>query len=212
MKKKIYALFDMDGVIIDTEPQYDIIWKAIGEKYCPDIAGLEKLIKGTIFPNILSTYFSHLTEEELNDLRQMHDEFERNMDYPEIQGAIAFVRLLKEAGVSTGLVTSSGEEKVNAVSKKYCFNELFDTVVTAQRIREGKPSPMCFLLAAEDLGADPSECVVFEDSFAGIQAGTTAGMKVVGLSTTNPEKSLQDKVCKVIPDFENFTLDDLIRI
>ncbi|MCL2650224.1 MAG: HAD family phosphatase [Candidatus Azobacteroides sp.] len=212
MEKKIYALFDMDGVIIDTEPQYDIHWKAIGKKYRPDIEGFEKIIKGTILPDILNRYFSHLSEEEIASLKQIHDEFERNMSYPEIPGAVAFVRSLREAGIPTGLVTSSGEEKVSSVDKAYHLNKLFDTVVTAQRIKEGKPDPMCYLLAAEDLGANPSDCVVFEDSFAGIQSGIAAGMKVIGLSTTNARESLLDKVYEVIPDFSNYTLNDLIRI
>ena len=209
MKKKIYVLFDLDGVVIDTEPQYEIIWKVIGEKYRPDIKGLENIIKGTIMPDILSAYFSHLSEEEISRLIEMHDEFERNMTYPEIPGAISFIRSLKNAGIPTGLVTSSGDEKVMAVSKQYHFDELFDTVVTAQRIKEGKPNPMCYLLAAEDLGANPSDCFVFEDSFAGIQAGAAAGMKVIGLSTTNPKESLQDKVIQVIPDFRGFTPEKL---
>ncbi len=206
MKKKIYALFDLDGVIIDTEPQYDVFWKAIGKKYRPDIERLEVLIKGTTTPNILKTYFSHLSEEETSRLVKMHDEFELSMDYPEIPGAIAFIRSLREAGIPTGLVTSSGNEKVMAVSAQYHFSELFDTVVTAQRITEGKPNPMCYLLAAKDLGADPSDCFVFEDSFAGIQAGTAAGMKVIGLSTTNPEETIKNKVLQVIPDFQGFTI------
>ena len=207
--KKIYALFDLDGVVIDTEPQYGIIWKTIGKKYRPDIEGLENLIKGTIMPNILNTYFSHLSEEEISQLVKMHDEGERNMTYPEIPGAIAFIRSLKKAGIPTGLVTSSGNEKVIAVSKQYHLDKLFDTVVTAERITEGKPNPMCYLLAAKDLGANPSDCFVFEDSFAGIQAGAAAGMKVIGLSTTNPKEAIQDKVIQVIPDFQEFTLEKL---
>ena len=207
--KNLYALFDMDGVVIDTESQYDIIWRAIGKKYLPEIDGFEKMIKGTIMLNILSKCFSHLSEDELQNLIRMHDEFERNMTYPEIPGAISFIQSLRKAGIPTGLVTSSGEEKVMAVSEKFHFDTLFDTVVSAQRISEGKPNPMCYLLAAQDLGANPSNCFVFEDSFAGIQAGTSAGMKVIGLSTTNSKESLQDKTLMVIPDFRNFSISQL---
>ena len=62
---------------------------------------------------------------------------------------------------------------------------------------------MCYLLAAEDLGSAPEECVVFEDSFHGIQAGKSAGMRVVGLSTTISKKDLAEKVNHVIPDFSD---------
>ena len=209
MENKICALFDMDGVVIDTEPQYDIIWRAIGKKYLPEIEGFEKIIKGTTMPDILSNHFSHLSEDELQNLVCMHDEFERKMTYPEIPNVVSFIQSLKKAGISTGLVTSSGEDKVTAVSEKFHFDTLFDTIVTARHISEGKPNPMCYLLAAQNLGINPSNCFVFEDSFAGIKAGTAAGMKVIGLSTTNSKESLQDKALMVIPDFSNFSISQL---
>ena len=65
--------------------------------------------------------------------------------------------------------------------------------MSADRITKGKPDPMCYLLAASDLHVSPSDSLVFEDSFAGIQAGTNAGMRVIGLSTTNSEESLKEQ-------------------
>ena len=67
---------------------------------------------------------------------------------------------------------------------------------------------MCYLLAASDLHVSPTDCLVFEDSFAGIQAGTNAGMRVIGLSTTNSEESLKDKVHHIIPNFQNITFEE----
>lgn len=212
MNNKLTVLFDMDGVVIDTESQYDIIWSSIGKMYHPEIPHFEKLIKGTIMPNILDKYFSHLSQEEQLKIRQMVEEFELSMDFYEVKGAVSFIRLLKEEGIKTGLVTSSGIEKVNIIAGKFHFDQLFDVIVTAERITQGKPDPMCYLLAASDLKTDPADCVVFEDSFAGIQAATSAGMKVVGLSTTNNKESLQDKVLKVIPDFIEFTPEQLYRL
>ena len=88
---------------------------------------------------------------------------------------------------------------------------MFDTIVTADRITKGKPDPMCYLLAANDLNVSPADCIVFEDSFAGIQAGTDAGMRVIGLSTTNPEETLKNKVYEVIPNFVQITFEDYLR-
>lgn len=212
MKDQVAVLFDMDGVIVDTEPQYDILWKSIGEKYVPEIEGFEKKIKGTILPNILKNYFSHLPETEHQVIENRVTEFELHMDFFEVPGAMDFLRSLKEHGIKTGLVTSSGDEKVKEVSKVMGFDGLFDTFVSAGRIKQGKPDPMCYLLAAHDLGVDPENCYVFEDSFAGIQAGKAAGMKVIGLSTTNPVHSLEDKVLKVIPDFKSFTVEQMCEL
>ena len=206
MNREIAVLFDLDGVVIDTEPQYDIFWKSVGNKYHPEIENFEKKIKGTILPDIFARYFPHLPESELQELARQIEEYELNMDFFEISGAIDFIRSLKKQGIKTGLVTSSGKEKVKKVWAALGFDGLFDTLVVAERIETGKPNPMCYLLAAQDLGVNPADCYVFEDSFAGIQAGNNAGMKVIGLSTTHPVESLQDKVTQVIPDFRGFQL------
>ena len=207
--KQFCVLFDLDGVIIDTEPQYDMFWRQTEEHYQLGIENFEKKIKGTTLPNILNQYFSHLSPEEQAGIARRNREFELSMDYGEIPGAVAFVRELKSNGISIGLVTSSDDTKLKVVFRRMQFAGLFDTVVSANRITQGKPHPMCYLLAAEDLKARPADCFVFEDSFAGIQSGNAAGMKVVGLATTNPAAAIQDKVVKVIPDFTQFTLDDL---
>ena len=91
------------------------------------------------------------------------------------------------------------------------LDNLFDTLVTADRITQGKPDPMCYLLAAKDLNVSPEDCIVFEDSFNGTQSGKDAGMRVIGLSTTNPAESLRDQVYEVIPNFEKVTFEDYLR-
>ena len=102
------------------------------------------------------------------------------------------------------MVTSSDDAKLKRAFRLLKLDNLFDTVVSADRITKGKPDPMCYLLAASDLHVSPSDSLVFEDSLA----GTNAGMRVIGLSTTNSEKSLKDKVYQVIPDFQNITFEE----
>ena len=117
--------------------------------------------------------------------------------------------MLKEHGVQIGLVTSSDNAKVKRAFGLLHLDNLFDTLVTADRITQGKPDPMCYLLAAKDLNVSPEDCIVFEDSFNGIQSGKDAGMRVIG--TTNPAESLRDKVYEVIPNFEKVTFEDYLR-
>ena len=126
-------------------------------------------------------------------------------------GSIEFIRMLKEHGVQIALVTSSDNAKVKRAFGLLHLDNLFDTLVTADRITQGKPDPMCYLLAAKDLNVSPEDCIVFEDSFNGIQSGKDAGMRVIGLSTTNPAESLRDKVYEVIPNFEKVTFEDYLR-
>lgn len=199
------ALFDMDGVMIDTEPQYDKFWKHNGDKYGAGIENFEKVIKGTTLPNILVKYFSHLTDEERSALVKSLDEFELNMTFDEIPGSVAFVNKLKNRGLKVGLVTSSTDSKLVSVNRELHFDKLFDTIVSATDVAHGKPNPECYLLAAKRLGVEPKNCVVFEDSFAGIEAGNAAGMAVIGLYTTNPKERIEaEAVIKAIPDFRGF--------
>lgn len=202
MCNKICVLFDMDGVMIDTEPQYDVFWKHAGDRYNVGIANFEKVIKGTTLQGILHRYFSHLTKEETNNLVENLDKFESEMKFPEIPGAVKFVEHLKTKGIKVGLVTSSMDIKLTGVNKEKHFDKLFDTLVSGNRVSRGKPDPECFLLAAKELHADPKNCIVFEDSFAGIEAGLAAGMKVIGVATTHSTESLKEKGVKVIPNFE----------
>ncbi len=206
----ITVLFDLDGVIIDTEPQYDIFWRKIEKDYQLGIENFEHIIKGTTTPDILKKYFSHLSVEEQNKIADANFEWEKQMDFIPIPGALEFIENLKKKNIKIGLVTSSDDQKLKLVFKALNFDETFDTVVSADRITIGKPHPMCYLLAAKDLNSSPEKCIVFEDSFQGIEAGNAAGMRVIGLSTTNPEESIKDKVNRVIPNFEGICVDDLI--
>lgn len=205
------ALFDFDGVIVDTEPIYDIFWNEAGKRYGLGIDNFASVIKGTTLPYIMDKYFSDRSEEFRQMVIKESTEYESTMPLPAMPGSMEFLHMLKDRGVQIGLVTSSDDTKVARAFKLHHLENMFDTVVTADRITKGKPDPMCYLLAASDLGVSPADCLVFEDSFAGIQAGTSAGMRVIGLSTTNPVESLKEKVYEVIPNFEKITYEDYLN-
>lgn len=211
MEKMKTALFDFDGVIVDTEPIYDLFWNEAAIRYGLGIENFAQKIKGTTLPYILEKYFSGYSEEFRQKVVRESTEYEKEMPFPPMPGSIEFLRTLKAQGVKTGLVTSSDDTKVKRAFGMLSLENLFDTVVTADRITKGKPDPMCYRLAAADLKEDPAACLVFEDSFAGIQAGNAAGMRVIGLSTTNPADSLIDKVYAVIPNFESVTFEDYLK-
>ena len=210
MDKNIAFLFDLDGVLIDTEPQYDCFWRKVAEDYRLGIAHFEDLIKGTTLPHILAAHFSHLSPEEQAELIAANRAFELQMDILPIPGALELLAEVKKAGIRTGLVTSSDDEKVQYVLSQLPIRSCFDTMVSADRITQGKPHPMCFLLAAQDLNVLPKDCFVFEDSFHGIRSGNAAGMQVIGLSTTNPVESIQNDCIQVLPDFRDFDFRSLL--
>lgn len=205
------ALFDFDGVVVDTEPIYDIFWNEAAEKYKVGIDNFAHVIKGTTLPFIMENYFSDFPQELRQQIVSESIAYEKDMSIPPMPGSLEFIRMLKANGVQLGLVTSSDEAKVMRAFRLLSLDGLFDTLVTADRITRGKPDPMCYLLAAADLQVAPEDCLVFEDSFAGIEAATRAGMRVIGLSTTNPAEALQGKVYEVIPDFRGVSLADYLK-
>lgn len=210
MKQLKTALFDFDGVVVDTEPIYDLFWNDAAKRYGLGIDNFADIIRVRPYRIFWRSIFRiyggvppMVTKEST--------EYEKTMPLPPMPGSIEFIRMLKEHGVQIGLVTSSDNAKVKRAFGLLHLDNLFDTLVTADRITQGKPDPMCYLLAAKDLNVSPEDCIVFEDSFNGIQSGKDAGMRVIGLSTTNPAESLRDKVYEVIPNFEKVTFEDYLR-
>jgi HAD superfamily hydrolase (TIGR01509 family) len=199
-------LFDLDGVILDSEPQYDKFWNAQGELYKLGKNFASK-IKGQTMPKILNNYFSQLLERERNKIVADCIRFESEMECPLIEGAENFISDLKKNGIKTGLVTSSDDVKLARIIKKFKMNLWFDTIVTANRITQSKPDPQGYLMAAADLNVGANECIVFEDSFAGIEAGHNAKMKVIALATTNSQEQIAatEKADLIIPNFSGFS-------
>ncbi|MDR2955053.1 MAG: HAD family phosphatase [Prevotella sp.] len=203
VKKITTVLFDFDGVITNTEPLYDAFFDKLGEKYNLGHESFAAMVKGTTMKNVINKFLNHLPQSDINAIVRETEDFERQMDFPPVAGALEFIQYLKDNKYKVGMVTSSQDFKMKIALKSLGLTTTFDTEVTSDRITDGKPNPMCYLLAADDLGANPAECIVFEDSYHGIEAGLAAGMKVIGLSTTIAENDLKKKVDHVIPDFSD---------
>lgn len=203
MTNKPTILFDFDGVIANTEPLYDVFIEDLGRRYNLGINNLAEKVKGVPNVEIVAKYFGHLGQEVTKSVTNDLINFEKTMDIPPIAGAIEFIHYLKENRYKIGLVTSSQLEKMKRALKILNLENSFDTIVTSNRITKGKPDPMCFLLAANDLGVLPENCIVFEDSLHGINAGRNAGMKVIGLTTSFKKEEIDDLVFATIPNFED---------
>ena len=196
------ALFDLDGVVFDTEPQYTVFWGAQCREFHPEHPGLEHEIKGQTLVQIYEAWFSGpLTEKQALITRRL-DEYEAQMSYNYVTGFEQYIRSLREKGVKTAVVTSSNRPKMEAVYRSHPeFKELFDAILTSEDFSASKPDPDCYLKAAERFGVAPEDCVVFEDSFNGLKSGRAAGMTVVGLATTNAAESIRPLCDRVIHDF-----------
>ena len=195
------ALFDLDGVILDTEGSYTAFWDDYGSRnFSEKDFGLK--IKGQTLVKILGDYFPE--EKKREAIIDSINDFERNMTYPFVPGAEKYIKSLKANGIRTAVVTSSNLPKMENVYRCHPdFKEMFDIILTSEDFSESKPSPYCYLKAMRLVGAGPEDCVVFEDSLAGLQAARASGAFVTALTTTNPEEVVRNYADLVIRDFND---------
>jgi len=181
-QKPCGVLFDLDGVLLDSEGQYSIFWGDMGKKYPTGIENFASYIKGFHLNRILSYFDSEEIRQEVLD--SLND-FEKNMRYEFFPGALEFVKMLRQSGIPMAIVTSSDRKKMQSLYSQFPeFPTLFDHIITGDMVIKAKPDPYCFLMGAKLLGIDIADCIVFEDSRNGLMAGRASGARVIGVATT----------------------------
>lgn len=209
--KTIAALFDFDGVIMDTETQYTVFWDEQGRKYLNE-KDFGRRIKGQTLTQIYEKYFSALPEARQKITADLNV-FEKQMSYEYIPGVEVFIAELRRHGVKIAVVTSSNEEKMQNVYNAHPeFPAMVDRIFTGEMFARSKPAPDCFLLGMEVFGATPENTYVFEDSFHGLQAGMTSGATVVGLATTNSREAITGKAHYIMDDFTGMSYEKLLSL
>lgn len=180
------VLFDLDGVLLDSEGQYSIFWKSMDEMYPTGIDNFAAFIKGFHLNRILGYFADDDVREQV--LGKLMD-FEKNMRFEFFPGALEFVGKLREAGIPVVIVTSSDKTKMRSLAAQHPeFPTLFDHIITGDMVTKAKPDPECFLTGAQLIGLDIADCIVFEDSRNGLIAARDSGARVIGLTTTmSPE-------------------------
>jgi beta-phosphoglucomutase len=204
------ALFDLDGVVMNTEPQYTTFWDAQGMKYL-GIPNFCSKIKGQTLTQIYDKYFPN--DFELQEvLRNELNAFEKNMEFNYIEGADLFIKDIHQKGIRTALATSSNNDKMSNVYQAHPeFKSLFDIILTANMFTLSKPNPECFNKCISLFHTDAKHAVIFEDSFHGLQAARDSGSFVIGLATTNPRASIISLADCVIDNFSSLNADWLLK-
>jgi HAD superfamily hydrolase (TIGR01509 family) len=204
------VLFDLDGVLIDSETLYTGFWNNIECIYPTGVPNFAAAIKGTTLPSILS----HYTDDEVrNDILKRIHSFEDEMVYPIFPGVMEFLDELRSNNIPCAIVTSSDAVKMAALRNQHPdFCDNFAAVIDSSMVTRSKPDPQGYLLGAKAIGRDPERCFVFEDSIQGLAAGRAAGATVIGLATTLPRESLNGKARKIIDGFTGFKLCDMFAV
>ncbi len=205
------AIFDMDGTLIDNTPYHFKSWQALFKKYGKGELSRETYyteISGVpVMETIRRIFGSDHDEAGLSELLQEKEEFYRKEYAPylvAINGLENFLTALKNAGVKMAMATSATVEDIDFILNKIPIRGDFDVIVNSSMVSKPKPDPQIFLKAAEKLNMDPSRCIVFEDSLAGVKAANRAGMKVVAITTGHRANELHP-VDLVINDYVGLT-------
>lgn len=210
-KYNIGVLFDLDGVLLDTEGIYSKFWGAVDEQYPTHVENFTEVIKGSNLHKILHEYFPN--DEVRTQVTTMLDDFQKDMSYDFFPGALKWIQLLHEAHIPMCVVTSSDQKKMEAVYRQHPeFRGYFKDVVVGEMVQKPKPDPECFLLGAKLIQVDIAHCYVFEDSINGLNSAMASGAKVIGLSTTNPATALEGKAHLIIDNFQGFTIDKMLKL
>ena len=205
------VLFDLDGVVVDSESIYTQFWSDIDKLYPTGVENFAIAIKGNTLQRILADYFPD--NDVKQDILERIKDFEINMRYKPFAEAIRFINELKRNQFRIAIVTSSSQKKMdNLYAQNPGFREMFDAVVTGDMVSHSKPDPEPYLLGAKAIGVAPESCYVFEDSISGIKSGIRAGATVIGLATTLPYDKIDGKAHLTINDFTGFHVGDMLSV
>lgn len=207
---KIGFLFDLDGVLIDSEKEYTRIWSGIDACFPTGVADFAQAIKGTTLENILDTYFSAADQPAVK--RLLYDS-EQQMQYNYCDGAWSLLEELKRRGIPHVIVTSSKQDKMAHLRRQRPeLFEMVDAIVDADDVTRSKPDPQGYLIGASKIGVSPQHCVVVEDSVQGMRAGRSAGCYVIGMTATFGRMRIEGEADEFLDSLDRLDLDKIIHI
>ena len=185
-------LFDMDGVIVDSNPLHREVWAEYNRLHGIHTTDEMQLrMYGKRNDEIVRDFFgSDLSDEEISAHGAAKEELYRERLRPDIRNSLVpGVRqfLERHRNVPAAVATNAEPANVNFVLDEAGLRQYFRVTVDGHQVRNPKPHPEIYLRAAEELGVEPQFCVVFEDSHTGVEAGVAAGMRVVGVSTSHED-------------------------
>lgn len=204
------VIFDMDGVIVDTNPHHKI---AI-QQFCADHGiqlnelTFQHKIYGRTNRDWITNVFGEITVEQREAYAREKEALFRKIYEPDIKpvhGLIEFLDLLVANRIPRAIATSAPPENVEFIVEKTGIRKYFDIILDERNVTHGKPHPEIYIKTAKALNFQNSKCIVIEDSLSGITAARKSGSKVVGITTTHtPEEMSETNL--VIQDFNDLTI------
>ncbi|MDO9254641.1 MAG: HAD family phosphatase [Bacteroidales bacterium] len=200
-------IFDMDGVIVDNAVWHLEAFAEFGKRHGL-VQTKEEYTKyfGNTNQTIMNSLFNtQLSSDKLIALAEEKEIIYRELYRPfilPVEGLPAFLENASDQAIPIALATSAPKENVDFTLDLTGLRKYFSIISDASMVKHGKPDPEIYLLTAAKLGVQPSDCIVFEDSIAGIQSALSAGMRVIGVATTHKPEELLTYVNKIIMNFD----------
>jgi len=214
-------IFDMDGVVIDSNPCHKIAWGKFlkGQGIACDDQFFDEVLSGRTGPTSLKIIFGNdLPEKVLERYLAEVDENYQNIlrqskEVKAISGLHTFLDSIRINGHRLALATSAPPLNIELGLEKLKLEGVFDVILGKVDVVHGKPHPEVYLAAVQRLGLPREQCIVFEDSKAGIQSARNAGLPVVGIASGHSQEILlQEGVSLAVNDFQKLTLEQVISL
>ena len=187
------AIFDLDGVIVDTAKYHYLAWRRLAHELGFDfndkdnerLKGVSRMRSLEILLDIGGLSFSTEEMQEMADKKNLwYVEYISKMNESELlPGAKEYIAMLKHKGIKTAL--GSASKNAMLILENLNIVDMFDAILDGTKVSKAKPDPEVFLAAAKELGLEPGDCWVFEDAKAGIEAAKRAGMCAIGIGSNN---------------------------
>ncbi|MCM1521345.1 MAG: HAD family phosphatase [Muribaculaceae bacterium] len=207
MTHKTGMLFDLDGVLVDSEGEYSVFWGSIGDRYQKG-SDFKDRIKGTTLTEILENF----PEDDREKIKDELYQFESRMDYVVYPGVKEFLESLAAHNIPTAIVTSSDNAKMDKLfARRPELRNAASKIVTADMVSKSKPDPEGYILGAGLIGVPVSDCYVFEDSINGLLAARASGATAVGIATTNPIETVAELSDICVKSFSELSLEMLLE-
>lgn len=185
------AIFDLDGVIVDTAKYHYLAWKRLArelgfefkESDNERLKGVSRMKSLEILLEVGSLDFSDDIKSQLAEKKNnWYVEYISKIDESELlEGAADYMKKLKRSDIKIAL--GSASKNSLTILNRLKITDIFDSIVDGNKVSRAKPDPEVFLVAARELGLDSGECIVYEDAEAGIAAARSAGMRTVGIGS-----------------------------
>ncbi len=202
-------LFDIDGTMVDSRPFHLEAWSKMAKRLSLNGPKVDEVLKRTfgqtnedLIPQLTD---KELTPEEIESLSKEKEALYRELAKGKLQmipGLKELVTWACQSDVRLAVASSGIEPNCRFALNEFGLERYFAGLVHGDMVRRGKPDPEAFLLAASELGASPSRCVVFEDAPQGLEAARRAGMTAVAIET-HPKDELRQWAHMLAPDFHS---------